>query len=63
MTSPNPSLKGGSGVVEAIIYLLAIVIAVIVMRIPGWVVKRTGSLFGVILSHGMTNIVSNYAYG
>lgn len=63
MTSPKPSLKEGSGVVEAIIYLLAIVTAVMVMRILGWVVKRTGSLFGVTLSHGMTNIISNYAYG
>ena len=49
--------------VEAIIYLLAFVTAVMVMRILGWVVKRTGSLFGVTLSHGMTNIISNYAYG
>lgn len=37
--------------------LLDVVFVFVVGLFYGWVVKKTGSLFGVILSHGITNIV------
>lgn len=37
--------------------LLDVVFVFVVGLFYGWVVKKTGSLFGVILSHGVTNIV------
>ena len=37
--------------------ILDIVFVFVVALFFGWIVKKTGSLFGVILSHGITNIV------
>ncbi|MFC1954734.1 lysostaphin resistance A-like protein [Chloroflexota bacterium] len=37
--------------------LLDIVLVFVIAMFFGWAVKKTGSLFGVILSHGITNIV------